>query len=112
MVFTYAIYENGEMIDRKVVYHEYRKPALVGMYSVMLLLKEIPELKSEPVEVIVNDGALIEQINGTTSTKNKDVLKVAELTRKQIAKYGDRISIHSVAGNYQAKLEWESKLQL
>jgi hypothetical protein len=112
MVFKYAVYEEEQLVKDFTLYHEYRKPALCGLYSIILLLKEIPQYKEEPVQVIVNDGALIEQINGTTTTKNNDILKVAELCRKHLYKYGNQLKVVSVAGNHDEKNAWEKHLEV
>lgn len=113
IVFTYAVYdENENFVKKSVISHEYRKPAIVGLYSIMVLLKEFKEYSSEEVKVIVNDGALIEEIKGTNATKNKDVIKVAELTRKHIQKFSKTISFESVSSDYQKKLHWEKMLIL
>jgi len=110
MHFSYAVYENDVLINKKSIYHDYRKPGLAGLYSIMQLFKVFPEYKGEALTLIVNDGALLEQINGTTTTKNKDVLKVAQLTRKHISKFSDRIQFMSVAGKHEAMTEWKNKL--
>jgi hypothetical protein len=113
IVFTYAVYdEKEEFLKKSVVCHEYRKPAIVGLYSIIVLLKEFKQYSTEEVKVIVNDGALIEQLKGTTATKNTDVLKVAELTQKHIQKYSNKITFESVASDYQKKLHWEKMLLL
>lgn len=112
MMFKYALYEDEELLETKTVYHDYRKPALTGLYSIILLMKEFPGLKSQELEVVVNDGALREQIKGTSTTKNRDIIKVAELCRKHLDKFGGKIKIHSVAGNHEGKLDWESRLDV
>ncbi len=112
MHFKYVLYDGEEAAATKEVYHEYRKPALVGLYSIILLMKEFPELKDVEVQVIVNDGALLEQIRGTSTTKNKDILKVAELCRKQLDKFGGKISLISVAGKHEEMVKWESSLKV
>lgn len=110
LVFTYAVYDEEKLIEKKVLYHDYRKPVLASLFAVSSILKELRPYRSEELVVIFNDGALIDEINGTTQTKNRDVLKVAELTRNNIRKFSDTISFISVAGNHTAKLNWNSKL--
>ena len=111
MIFTYAVYdENETFIEKKELFHEYRKPVLASLFAVSMVLKELRPYRSEEIQIIVNDGALIDEINGTTQTKNRDVLKVADLTRQSIRKFSDTISLVSVAGDHQAKLNWDSKL--
>lgn len=112
MYFKYVLYDGEDLVVTKDVYHEYRKPALVGLYSIILLMKEFPELKNEEVQVIVNEGALLEQIRGTSTTKNKDILKVAELCRKQLDKFGGKITLVSVAGKHEEMVKWESSLKV
>lgn len=111
MVFTYAVYNGEERVERNVLYFEYRKPVLAALFGVMQVLKELRPYRSEEILVVVNDGALIEQLNGTTSTKNNDVLKVADLARRHVNKFSETISFISVAGDHQAMLNWESKLE-
>jgi len=111
MTFKYALYEGDEKIQSKEVFHDYKKPVLTGLYAIIMLMKAFPELKNQDLKVIVNDGALVEQISGTTMTKNKDVLKVAKLCRTHIEKFGGKLEVVSVAGDYEAKLEWEKKLK-
>ncbi len=112
MVFKYVVYDQEKVVSEKTVYHEYRKPSIVGLYTILLLLKEIPEYKTEEVTIIVNDGAILEQIKGTTTTKNTDILKVAKLCRNNLRSYSSTISIESVAGTYKGKLDWERKLDI
>jgi len=113
MVFTYAVYDKDEqLVEKKSIYHEYRKPLLAGLFGISAILKELKPYRSEDVIIVVNDGALIEQINGTTTTKNTDVLKIAKTTRKSINNFSDTISFVSVAGNHTEKLNWESKLSV
>lgn len=107
----YVVYnEENVELKRDTLFTSYKKPVLVGMYSLMLLLKEIKEFEKEDITVIVNDGALIEQVGRTTMTKNMDVLKVAELTRKHIRKFNPKLQLHSVAGNFEEMKDWEAKL--
>lgn len=111
MIFTYAVYdEDGTFVEKKELFHDYRKPVLASLFAISSIIKELRPYRSEEIVIIVNDGALIEELNGTTQTKNRDVLKVADLTRNNIRKFSDTISFVSVAGDHQAKLNWDSKL--
>lgn len=112
MTFKYVVYEEETLVKVETTYHDYRKPALVGLYSIMLLIKSFPEYQNIEVEAIVNDGALIEQIKGTTTTKKKDIIKVAELTRAQLSKYGNKLKVLSVAGTHEKVVDWERKLNV
>lgn len=112
MVFKFAVYKNEKFLKSKTIYHEYRKPVLTGLYSILILLKEFPEFRKDDVQVIVHEGAMIEQLKGTTTTKNGNILKVAELVQKHLGKYSNKIEIVSVAGNHQEKLEWERMLNI
>jgi|GEM_PF-1001924 hypothetical protein len=111
MIFKYAIYdENDQFVQGDVIYHDYRKPAVTGLYSVIELLKVLKAFRAEEIEIVVNDGALIEQIQGTTDTKNKDVIKVASFTRNKFNAFSSKIHIKSVAGQYEQTKIWEEKL--
>jgi len=111
MIFTYAVYDEDEtFVEKKELFHEYRKPVLASLFAISSILKELKPYRSEKVVIIVNDGALMDEINGTTQTKNRDVLKVADLTRTNLRRFSDTISVVSVAGNHQAKLNWDRKL--
>ena len=111
MIFTYTVYdEDGTFVEKKELFHEYRKPVLASLFAISSVLKELRPYRSEKIVITVNDGALIDEINGTTQTKNRDVLKVADLTRNNIRNFSDTISFVSVAGNHPAKLNWDSKL--
>lgn len=112
MQFKYAIYDGEKLVDSLELYNDYKKPVLTGLYSIILLLKEVKQYRKEGIEIVVNDGALIEQINQTTTTRNRDVLKVADLCRKHLEKFGDNVTITSVAGNHEAKVNWEKKLDI
>ncbi len=113
MVFRYVMYDEQENVVKSgELEHPYRKPLLTGMYGIMEVLKAIPEYKREAITFIVNDGALVEQVNGTTTTKNRDVLKVAHLTNKHMNKFSGRIVIKSVSGNHEQMKEWEKKLDV
>lgn len=113
MVFRYAIYDDQEnLVKSGELEHAYRKPLLTGMYGIMEVLKAIPEYKRQAITFVVNDGALVEQVKGTTTTKNRDVLKVAHLTNKHMNKFSDTILIKSVAGDHEQMMEWEKKLNV
>lgn len=111
MVFTYAVYdENDTLVEKNNLYHDYRKPVLASLFAISSILKELKPYRAEDIVIIVNDGALIDELNGTTQTKNRDVLKVAELTRTNVRRFSDTITFKSVAGDHQAKLNWNSKI--
>jgi hypothetical protein len=110
LVFNYAVYDDEKRLKRDTLYFEYRKPAIAPLFGVMQVLKELKTYQKDEILFIVNDGALVEQLKGTTTTKNADVLKVAELARKHVLKFSNQVSFKSIAGEYQAMLNWESKL--
>lgn len=111
MVFKYSVYDEDEqLVERNVLYHEYRKPVLASLFGISSILKELRPYRSEEIKLIVNDGALVDALNGRNQTKNRDLLKVAELTRNNVRKFSDTITFEHVGVNHQAKLNWESKL--
>lgn len=111
MIFTYAIYdEEDQLVENNELYHDYRKPVLASLFAVSTVLKELRPYRSEDLVFVVNDGALIDQLSGTTQTKNRDVLKVADLTRTNVRRFSDTVTFESVAGDHQRKLDWDKKL--
>ncbi len=111
IVFKYAIYnEQEQFVQGDVLYHDYRKPVVAGLFAILELLKVLKEYRSETIEIIVNDGALLEQLQGTTDTKNKDVIKVAAFTRNKFNAFSQDIHVKSIAGQYEETKVWEEKL--
>ena len=73
----YCVLRDETLIFKKSLMLDYRKPAVVGQVALQTLLNELKDHAAEEIIVYVNDSALIEIIKGTTTTQNRDVLKMA-----------------------------------
>ena len=106
----YHIYKDQELICKNSVFHPYRKPAIVSQVAVQTVLKELEKFIGTEIIIIVNDGALNEQIKGTTKTKNIDVLKMARILREEFNKFENLLTIKDVSGNPVELAKWNDEL--
>ena len=108
--FRYSVYEDDVVLFKESVSLGYRKPAVVGQFSIITLLKRLAEYKKEEVIILINDGSLHEFINGTSGTRNIDMLKMARETRKHIDRY-ENLKIIDVSNNKSKRLEWKKEVE-
>ena len=83
----YSLFQDDIPIKKESVYLEYMKPAVVGLNSVLTVLRKLEEYKDEEITIMINDASLYEILKGCCNTKNGDVLKMASKTKKQSAKF-------------------------
>ncbi len=107
----YRIYEGEKLVTKTSIFKEYKKPAVVTMFALRALLKELEKHKDNEITIIVNDTALKEQINETTKTKNRDVLKMASLVREELKKFNNSITIKDISENKEELVKWNDVLQ-
>ncbi len=106
----YCIYEDQEMIRKEIVMMEYKKPAIIGQVALMKLLKELKKFKNKEIIIFVNDGALYECIRGTSTTQNKNVLKMSSEARESMMKF-DNCVLKDVGGDGEELEKWNKALQ-
>ncbi|TCT12884.1 hypothetical protein EDC18_11155 [Natranaerovirga pectinivora] len=106
----YSIYKDDELICKKSVYEGYKKPLVVTHYAVFTLLKELEPYKREEINVIVNDPAFIEQVRGTSTSKNKDVIKVTSVLKDRIRKFKE-LKFTDISQKHQEVIKWDNELQ-
>lgn len=106
----YRIYEDQELLCKESIIMEYKKPAIVGQVALITLLKELEKYRDEEIVIIVNDTALCEVIRGTSTTKNKDVLKMATETREELLKFGNSV-IKDVSVDRVELAKWKEVLR-
>lgn len=106
----YCIYKDDELLSKESVLMEYKKPAIVGQVALITLLKKLEKYIGQELIIIVNDAALCEIIKGTSTTKNKDVLKMAGKTREKLSSLGDPV-IKDVSGDSVELAKWNEVLQ-
>lgn len=106
----YRIYEDEELLCKKSVIMEYRKPAVLGQVAITTVLKELKSYIDKEITIIVNDGALYEILRGTSATKNYDVKKMAIQTRKKLERF-ENLVIENVSGDHIEMAKWNEVLQ-
>lgn len=106
----YRIYEDDELISKKSILIEYKKPAIVGQIALVTLLKELEKHIDKEIVIIVNDPALYELIRGTSTTKNQVVLNMAKRTKEKLAKFNNYV-IKDVTGDRMELEKWNEILQ-
>jgi len=108
----YRIVKGEETILEKSILKEYKKPLVVTHAALLILLKELGKLnEDDEVVVVINDPALNEQIRGTSTTKNRDVIKMANKVRDELSKYKGTISVKDISGNHEELMEWNNQLK-
>ena len=107
----YSIYENEEQVCKESVWKEYKKPAVVGLIALMDLLEELEKYEGRDITVLINDAALNEQLRGTTTTKNRDVLKMAEQARTRIERFKSNVTINDVSSDSKERMKWNEILK-
>ena len=106
----YCIYEDEKLLSKKSIIMGYKKPAILGQVALTILLKELEKYIGKEIVVMVNDAALYEIVRGTSTTKNKDVLKMARETREALEKF-ENLSVKDVSGNYLELAKWNEVLR-
>lgn len=106
----YSIFDEDELIVKKTSMINYVKPFLVGNAALNVLLKKLSEFSDREIKVYINDGALFELVNGTSGTKNKELLQKAKDNIKEVAKFDD-LEIINVNGNQEKLAEWDKILR-
>ena len=105
----YSIFEDQELLHRDSVIMEYKKPSIVGQVALLTILKELETYKDKEICIMINDPALYEFVRGTSTTKNKDVLKIGRETRKELNKH-ENVTVKDVHGNRAELAIWNDAL--
>ena len=79
------------MLVKNQEWLSYTKPTLVGLEAVLALLKKLDAYKLEEINIIINDPVLYEQINGTSTTRNSEVIRLVKRVFAKLAKYETEI---------------------
>lgn len=108
--FRYCIYDDEKLLCKEAVLREYKKPSVVTHYGILALLKKLNKFSDKDIEIRINDGAVYEQINGTSTTKNKEVLKMAKKVRERLDKYPN-VTIKNVGTNSEELKQWDRILK-
>ena len=106
----YSIFQDEDLIKKKSYFKKYSKPALCGLVAMQELLKELEEFTEERIVVVVNDGALLEMLEGRSRTKKEDVQRMGEKVRNLLDEFPN-IEIENVSGNHLEIQEWNNILK-
>lgn len=106
----YCIFEDQELLCKEFVQLEYKKPAIVPQVALMILLKQLEKYMDKEIVIVVNDAALYEIIRETSTTRNKDVLKMARETREELGRFRDCV-IKDVSGDRTELAKWNEVLK-
>lgn len=106
----YRIFKDDELIEKQSLTIGYRKPAILGQFSMMTLLRRLEIYEGEPVTIIINDGFLRDSLKGISGTKNQEVKEMAKENRKTMKNFID-LTIHDVSGDHLQIKEWDEILK-
>ncbi|MHC1723823.1 MAG: hypothetical protein AB9836_11555 [Aminipila sp.] len=106
----YSIFEDDVLIKKESIFLAYMKPAVVGLSSVITLLRNLEQYKEKEITVVLNDASLYEVLKGASTTKNGDVIKMANQTKRQQAKFQNLFFIN-VTKDKNALARWKEILQ-
>lgn len=106
----YSIYRDEEMLERESMFVDYKKPALAGQFAIKILLENLEDYKDEKINIIIHDGALFEILNGTSTSKNREVQNMGEETREELGKF-ENIEVEDVTGNHIDIENWNNILK-
>jgi hypothetical protein len=108
--FRYCVYDDEQVLFKESVLLGYRKPAIVGQFSIITLLKRLADYKNKEIIILINDASLQEFLKGTSGTRNIDMLKMARETRKHIDRF-ENLKIVDVSNSKSERLKWKNEVE-
>lgn len=106
----YSITQDENILKKEFIYLDYVKPVVTGLMGMITLVENLKEYKMEEIEIIIYDAALYELINGTSTTRNGEVLKIASKARRMIKPFKN-LKIIDISNNHLLITHWDSKLK-
>ncbi|QUH25892.1 hypothetical protein [Serpentinicella alkaliphila] len=107
----YRVLKDESIILEKDLLMDYSKPLIVSHTALLTLMRDLEKLDENDILIIINDAALFEQIRGTSTTKNRDVLKMARIVKETLNRTKKTIKFKDVSGNQADFIEWNEKLK-
>jgi hypothetical protein len=107
----YSIYNDQELLCKRSVIKEYKKPSVVSHEALVTLLKELKKYKGKEIVIEINDASLYQQIKGTSQTKKPEVLRMASRVQKELNRFGDSITIIDVSNDSPKLRDWRERLR-
>lgn len=102
--------DDKEVINKSLL-KDYKKPALVNLFALINLLKDLESYKENSISIIVNDPALMELIKGTSTTRDRDVIKVAASVRDRLKEF-QNLSVKNVSNDSTQLAKWNEILTM
>lgn len=107
----YKIVKEDEILVEKKYFLDYSKPLVVTHAALISLLREIENFNDEEILVIINDPAFIEQVSGSSTSKNREVLKMSRVVREKLQKMKKKFIFKDVSTNYDELMKWNDMLK-
>ena len=105
----YSLFKDGELLDREAILIDYQKPLLAGQFAMGILLEKLEAYKGEDIRIIINDGALEEVIEATSTSRNPELQNMGEETRRKLEEFGN-IEIRNVMNDHLEREKWNQIL--
>ena len=102
----YRIYEDEELICRENIFKSYKKPSISELVGLQALLKKLKEHDGKEITVIVNDGAINQQLDETSQTKNNDIIRMAKIVNGDLKKFETNIIVKNISGDSEQLKKW------
>ncbi|QUH19732.1 hypothetical protein [Alkaliphilus sp. B6464] len=107
----YRIYNGEDLILKESLLKDYKKPAVVGPFALLTVLKELEKYQDDEITIIVNDPALNELIRGTSTTKNAGVLKMINMAKDRLNRFKNSIKIKDISNDKVELAKWDDILK-
>lgn len=107
----FHVFKDKELLFKEAFFKEYKKPLVVDHEALLDLLNRLEEFKGEEITVLINNTFLYEQIRGTSTIKNKDVLRMAIKVKEKLKKFGNSIMVKDVSNDKEGLKEWKEILE-
>lgn len=108
---NFSVFEDGELLEHVEKFQSYQKPSLVGLVALNTLLGQLHKYKGQMIQIIINDAAVYEQVNDTSTNPNPELIKMAIKIRREIAKYGDNLDIKNISYDYVERKRFAEALK-
>jgi hypothetical protein len=106
----FCICEGQKILSKKSILLDYQKPAMVGLVALKKLVEELKAHKGKEIAIIVNDPALYELVRGTSTRKDIELQKTAEIMRKELMRF-DNIVIKDISKDHTEMMKWNDLLK-
>ncbi|NTW72013.1 MAG: hypothetical protein HGA49_07225 [Eubacteriaceae bacterium] len=106
----YSINDDNGILCKKSFYKDYVKPVLVSLKAMGALCEELKNYDTDDITILINDAALNELIKGTSTTSNKEVLRLSSMVRRKLQNFSHEITVKDVSINSSEIMLWSEAL--